>query len=284
MNTKKVDDLLLKDDILFNVVFRDDKQLSKEFIEILESNSISNDFVLIMQDNINQNLSKKSVLDMKVLTDKKCVVVEMQQNKSGFPPERANLILSTVYANIIKPNTKYEEYHYLHLHVICAYKPFKSDEYKNGVKKFLETDFDEEFDDKVRLYYHDITSNNLPNNLYGDLCRYINTGILTQHEFIIKVDEKVKLIKNREDTKMELHGALGTIHKYEYVARLEGKAEGIEEGKAEGVELQKQESLRNILKTFKKMGVSRSEACILAKDTINLSKSDINKAVDEIYN
>lgn len=271
--------LSLKNDILFNITFRDDNELSKEFIEILENNKLSNRIQVIMQSEQRVNFSKKSVLDMKVIDGKKCYVVEMQQSKKDFDPPRAELITSNTFSNLCEAGLETIDYPFVTLHVLCTYNTFNNQKYKFIVKKCVVDMYDYNYKSNIKIVYHNIASNNLPNNVYGDLCRFLYDNTLSSHSIIVKLNEKIKKIKESETTFMEINQLLLK----ETVILNRGKVEGIELGKVEGIELLK-ESLRKTLISLKEKGFEKSFSCGLVKDSFELPKEDINKIIEEIYN
>ncbi len=270
-----VNNLSLKDDILFNMVFKDDLELSKKFLEILEGQVIKYDLRLDLEYEEYYKFSKRTIFDMRLLHDKGCFIVEVQNDSRKFPPQRSDLILSNAHSNLTPSGTEFEDYPYIVLHVVCSYDNFKNDKARQIVKQTIK-DSNYTYKSRLSVIYHNITSNNLPNNLYGDLCRFIFDNTLSNHEFIIKLNNKIKNIKESEKTKMKLHDNLSSFYWTEQVARQEGKEEGKEEGVIE--------SLINLVSTLYKENKNKEEVLSLTKSVFKLPIEVIEEKINNIYN
>lgn len=271
--------LSLKSDVLFNIVFRDDIELAKEFVEVIEGEKLSGDISFTSQKHESNNLSKTSVFDLMLSNDNDCYITEMQQQSSGFPPQRADLILSTIYSKLVKKGMEFNDYPKVVLHVLCAYPSFDKSKYKHIVKQSVNNLESFDYETRLKVVYHDITSNSLPNNLYGDLCRFINDNTLSNHSIIKKLDEKIKKIKRQENTFMELHENLGTLYWAEQGARYEGKLEGLEQGLEQG----KLEAVRSFILANNKRNISKDDTLKSCIEIFDLTEVQILELVEEIY-
>ncbi|MFI3330162.1 MAG: hypothetical protein R3Y05_06745, partial [bacterium] len=277
---KRIKDLSMKNDKLFNMVFRGNKELVKKFIEVLEGVELPNDYTSITQDDQRVNLNKKIVLDLKFETLNFCSIVEMQQSKYDFPPERVDSILSIVYANLLNSGEPFNKYPYLHLHVLCTYDLFGDDKYKEIVKQFVESKLEYKYNSRIKVIFHNISSKKLPNNLYGDCCRFMYDNTLSDHPFILELNDIVNKIKTQEETLMDLNVLLSQEYWRERAIRMEAKEEGIQQGIEEGIqqgieqgiEQANHDLLCNMILKLKNKGYTRDETCDFVKDTVELSK------------
>lgn len=270
-----VKNLSLKDDILFNMVFKDDLDLSKQFLEILEGQSIEYNLRLDLEFEEYYKFSKRTIFDMRLLHEKGCFIVEVQNDSRMFPPQRSDLILSNAHSNLCPQGTKFENYPYIVLHVVCAFDNFKNNRARQIVKQsVLGSNF--EYKSRICVIYHNITSNSLPSNIYGDLCRFMYDNTLSNHEFIIKLNNKIKNIKESESTKMKLHENLSSFYWIEQVALQEGIEKGIEEGTLD--------SLVKLVSTLYNQNKSKDEVLKLTTSVFDLPLDIIEEKINNIYN
>ena len=287
MSLKKLQDLTIQDNFMFQKVMQDEA-ICKEFIEKLLSIKIKNITYPETEKTITMSNKGKGIrLDVYVETDTgKMIDIEMQTSEINRElPKRTRYYQGMMDIHSLSKGESYRKLKESYIVFVCSFDPFKLSRliytFRN---RCIEVD-NLELDDKATKIFLNATGiNGEVNNDIKNFLKYISSGKV-KGKFTNKVDDKLKELKLREEIGVEymtyelmLQDARDNAYdKGRTEGRNEGRIEGRIEGRNEG---RNEEKISNLKKLMNKMKITADEAMNL----LDISKEERKKYIEILMN
>ncbi|MFI3202004.1 MAG: Rpn family recombination-promoting nuclease/putative transposase [Eubacteriales bacterium] len=231
---KSWDELTICDDFIFAKLMREEA-ICKEVIELLLDVKVNKIEYVEYQKTIDISYEAKSVrLDVYTQDDNRIFNLEMQLDNHKDLPRRSRYYQALIDLNAIEKGEYYKDLKESYVVFICTFDPFKK-----GLPKyeFVNTCMEEEGlqleDGTHKVYFNAKAYRSVENQKIQAFLRYIN-GEQLEDEFVHKIEERVKRIKENQDWRAE------------YMVLMTRLQDSREEGREEGREAERKQNIINL--------------------------------------
>lgn len=247
MKFKKLEDLTISDNFLFQKVMQD-KEICKEFIEKLLNLKIKSVTYTETEKTISLSNKGKGIrLDVYVETDDGRIIdIEMQTSKENQDfGKRTRYYQGLIDLNTLNKGESYKKLKESYIIFVCTFDPFESSRLIYTFRNRCIEELDLELKDETTKIFLNATGTvgEIDSDIINFL-KYVNNGKI-EGIFTSKVNEKLKELKSREEIGVE-------YMTYELILQ-DAKNEGYDKGIFEA-------ELANLRRLIKKMNMTLEEA------------------------
>ena len=242
------ENLTLSNDFMFSKVMRD-KEICRETLEILLDKKIGEITYIDNQKTIDINYDSKSVrLDVYVEDEKRIYNIEMQVVNKKDLSKRSRYYQSMIDLNAIEKGEIYRDLKESIVIFICKFDPFGE-----GFSKYT---FENICNENKKLYLKDGTSKVFFNtkDYYKErkedaksFLEYIEKETANENNFVKKLEQKIRNIKENKEWRAEY---MKSLLREQEIAR-----DNFEKGKIKGREEEKEQGIKNLIESFKELGI-----------------------------
>ena len=258
MDSDKWEDLTISNDFIFSKVMTD-KEICKETLENLLKIKIKDIKYIQEQKAINIRYDAKSIrLDVYVEADEKIYNIEMQVINKKDLAKRSRYYQGLIDLDIIEKGETYKKLKESYVIFICTFDPFNENMSKYEFRYYCKDKKDLELDDKTyKIFFNTKAFENEKDENIKSFLKYIN-GEKEENKFVIKIDEKIKRVKENKEWRKE------------YMTILMREKEIAEENFQKGI----REGLNNQIKSLKKFNIPDNEILKTIMEDYNLTEEE----------
>ena len=259
MRIKKLEDLTIQDNFMFQKVMQDEENC-REFIEKLLSIKIKSITYPETEKTITTSNKGKGIrLDVYVETDTgKMIDIEMQTSEINRElPKRTRYYQGMMDIYSLQKGESYRKLKESYIVFVCSFDPFK---YSRLIYTFRNKCIEVEnleLDDKAtKIFLNATGADGKIDEDIKHFLKYINNGEI-RGNFTSKIDDKLQKLKNREEIGVEYMTYELMLQDARDDAYDKGRAEGRNEGRNEG---RFSNELKKLKVVMKKMSLTLDEA------------------------